>query len=193
MNMRWIFHSAIIIMIALYGCGPLESGVIDSGFFNTGGTDDPRKLIGIAYSRMYRSNRIIGARNVLRRAIELSEKDGDWYALAVSYNMMAYTYVEKEKDPAVAEGYYKKAYKLISENNFECELVHYYVGIALVNEMMEIEENSCEYAEEAEIALKEVKYNFQHQIRTCEGGQKEIVIAEDRVKKLRAHFGRCEQ
>ncbi|MCP4347662.1 MAG: hypothetical protein GY795_19325 [Desulfobacterales bacterium] len=183
---------SLLTIIAISGCGPLESGVIDSGFLNTGGTDDPRRLIGIAYNRMYKSNRIVGARNVLKRAIERSIKENDPYTLAVSYNMMGFTYIQKEKESKDAGIYYQKAIEIIEENYFDCELIHYYVGIALINEMQGIIENSCVYERKAKKTLDQVKYNFQNQIRIYKGGQKAIITAENRIKDLSLHL-RCEK
>ncbi|MDD3815647.1 MAG: tetratricopeptide repeat protein [Desulfocapsaceae bacterium] len=188
MKFRSIIQLSILLLLTASGCGSLESGVIDTGFFNTGGTDDPRRLIGVAYNRMYKSNRIIGARNVLKRAIERSQKENDLYALAVSYNMMGYTYIQKEKDPNEAKKYYDKAIELIEHNEFDCELIHYYIGMALSEELLGIKDNSCSYEKKAQKTLTRIKYNFQNDVDGCEFGQKEIYIAEKRLSELSKHL-----
>lgn len=184
-DMKYWSNLAATFLVILYiaGCGP-----IDSGFLNTGGTDDPRKLIGIAYSRIYESDRIIGGRNVLRRSIEQAKKRNDTYALAVSYNMMGFTYIQEEKDPNKAKPYYDKAIEIINKNQFDCELIHYYIGMALSEKLLGIIENSCSYEEKAKKTLVQVKHNFQNQIHVYEGGQKAINIAEIRVKELSSHL-----
>lgn len=183
-----IIQISILLLLALSGCGPLESGVIDTGFLNAGGTDDPRRLIAVAYNRMYVSNRIIGARNVLNRAIERSQKENDLYALAVSYNMMGYTYIQEEKDPNEAKKYYDKAIDLIEQNQFDCELIHYYIGMALSEELWGIKDNSCSYEIKSQETLARIKYNFQNDVGSCEYGQKEIYNAEKRLNDLSNHL-----
>jgi tetratricopeptide (TPR) repeat protein len=190
MNHHLIFNVAILMLLSITGCGPLESGIIDTGLFNTGGTDDPRRLIGVAHNRMYKSNRIIGARNVLRRAIERSQKENDLYALAVSYNMMGYTYIQEEKDPNEAKKYYDKAFLVIEQNQFECEYIHYYIGMALTEELWRIKENSCSYEKMAQETLSRVKYNWQNDEGGCEYGKKEIESAEKRLSDL-SHYLNC--
>ncbi len=188
MKLFFIVQIFILIMLSVSGCGPLESGVIDTGFVNTGGTDDPRRLIGVAYNRMYKSNRITGARNVLMRAIERSQKENDLYALAVSYNMMGYTYIQKEKDPNEAKQYYDKAIVLIQQNQFDCEYVHYFIGMALAEELWEIKDNSCRYENMAREKLSRIKYNYNNGEKACEYEQKEILIAEKRLDDLSTHL-----
>lgn len=187
-SMRKKLLVALIALICFSGCGPIESGVVDTGILNTGGTDDPRRLIRVAHDRMYHSHRIVGARNVLRRAIERSKAEGDPYALAVSYNMMGYTYIQLEKDPKAACQYYEKAHKIINEHRFDCELVHNYIGFALAHELWGEIENACVYKENAQNAIKMVKYNQQHQLRAYEGGNKAIHSADERVRSLIEHF-----
>ena len=178
-------------MFFIAACGPLESGVIDSGWLNTGGTNDPRRLIVVAYSRMYESNRIIGARNVLRRAIELSEKKSDLYALAVSYNMMGDTYIYKEKDPKMAEEYYYRALPIVQSNKYNCELVETYIGFALSNELRGIPGSSCNYALKCKDLMGKIKEEYHNQKHPCEGGSEAISYTEKRLNKLIDHLG-CE-
>jgi hypothetical protein len=174
----------ILILFFAGGCGPFESGVLDTGVFNTGGTDDPRRLIEIAYNRMYYSNRIIGAWNVLGRAIKMSIQSNDMYALAKSYNMMGYTYIDKERDIFTAEKYYNKAIKVIEANNFNCELVHSYIGLALVNMLRGIPENACAYKRKANNLIKKIECNYKRGISSCEGGMKSINDAKKRIHEL---------
>jgi hypothetical protein len=169
-----IFASALTIL-NISGCAP--------GFLNTGGTNDPRELIGVAYTRM-KSNRVVGARNVLRRSIEQSKKQHDQYALAVSYNMMGFTYIVEEKDPSKALDFYSNAFELIKSNNYECELIHNYIGVSLTNDLLGIPENVCSYRDKALKALELAKQNFREGQRKCEGGWRAVTIAEERIEKL---------
>ncbi len=169
----------LLVLLLTFGCAP--------GFLNTGGTNDPRELIGIAHSRM-KSNRVIGARNVLRRSIEQSKIKNDIYALAVSYNMMGFTYIVEEKDPGEAYDYYQKALEIINSNQFDCELIHNQIGFALMNEMWSIPENSCSYKEKAQATLDKVNFNYKNDLRKCEGDYKAISIAEERVLSLTSHL-----
>ena len=178
-------------MFFIASCGPLESGVIDSGWLNTGGTNDPRRLIVIAYRRMYESNRIIGARNVLQRAIELSEKKSDLYALAVSYNMMGDTYIYEEKDPKMAEEYYYRALPIVQSNKYNCELVETYIGFALSNELSGMPGTSCNYALKCKDLMGKIKEEYHNQKYPCEGGSEAISYTEKRLNKLLDHLD-CE-
>jgi hypothetical protein len=188
----FLLSATILLVFLSGGCGPFESGVLDSGALNTGGTDDPRRLIEVAYDRMYRANRVIGARNVLKRAIERSKQSNDLYALAVSYNMMGYTYIDKEKDPNTAEKYYNKAINVISGNNFYCELVHSYIGYALSNNLRGIPENSCAYEIKARNLIEKIKLNYQKKVILCEGGLDSINVAEKRLIDL-SNYLNCEK
>lgn len=183
------FFSVCILIMA---CGPIESGVLDTGVFNKGGTDDPRRLIDIAYNRLYKQNRIVGARNVLKRAIERSKRTGDFYALAVSYNMMGFTYVYKEKDPSISEMYFGRAIETISGGNYNCELVHSYVGIALSNYLKEIYHNAYVYEEKAKHMMKTIRSTYKENPRVCEYGPYSINIAEKRVVEL-SEFLKCKR
>jgi hypothetical protein len=181
-------YLVISIIFCFSACGPLESGVIDSGWLNTGGTNDPRRLITVAYSRMYESKRIIGARNVLRRAINISEKNGDLFALAVSCNMMGDTYIYEEKDPKMAEEYYNRALPIVQNNRYNCELVETYIGFALSNELRGLTDISCNYALKCKGLMEKIKEEYHsHQI-PCEGGSKTIFDTEKRLSKLFDHL-----
>jgi hypothetical protein len=188
MRLFSFFLTIALIALSILSCGPLESGVLDTGALNTGGTDDPRRLIEVAYSRLYGSNRVIGARNVLKRAIEQSILYNDLYALTVSYNMMGYTYIQKEKDPNIAEGYYNKAVKIAVENNFHCELVHAYIGLSLTNNLTGIYENSCVYKDKARKLVDQIKKNYKKEVLICEGGWKSIDAAEKRLNDLNSYL-----
>ncbi len=156
----------------------------DWGFLSTGGTNDHRKLIGIAYYRMYKQNRVVGTRNVLRRAIALSGKKGDLWALCTSYNMMAFTYIVKDKNLDRVESYYRRAVKIAEENNFDCELIHSYIGLALSSKLRGDTDQALSYEAKAEALLKKAKHNFENRIQEYEGGQKAIDLVEERFKTL---------
>jgi hypothetical protein len=175
----------LVTSLCICACGPIESGVIDSGAFNTGGTNNPRVLIKVAYSRMYGSNRVDGARNVLKRAIAISKKENDHYALAVSYNMMGYTYIHKEKDPVSAERYYEKALRIATSHDHKCEVVHAFVGFALSNSLKGIPENSCVFKEKAHSEYRSIM-NAAESGSFCEGGMESIRRAGKRVEELEA-------
>ena len=181
----------IPLLFVVTGCGSPFGGIL-----NTGGTNDPRKLISIAHDRMYRSGRIIGARNVLRRAIEQSEKSIDSYALAASYNMMAYTYIAQEIpnhqhaeiEADAARSYYLKAKIVAKTYGHECELIHTYIGMSLTNKILGAEDKACKYRMKGERLANSVKARMKENPNICEYGEKAIKSAEKRVMELNSHL-----
>nr|WP_319495066.1 hypothetical protein [uncultured Desulfobacter sp.] len=182
-----IYIFVIVIITLTTSCGPLESNGLNSGILNTGGTDNPRELIGIAYNRIYKSNRIIGARNVLKRAIEQSKKNNDFYALAVSYNMMGYTFFLKEKSPNQAEYYCQKALIITEENELKCEQIHSYIGLALYSKLRDDIAFACSYEKKANILFKKI-INSSEGVNVCEGGQRSISIVSKRLSSLKLYL-----
>jgi len=168
----------IILFILTSGCGPLESGVIDRGFFSVGGTNDPRLLIRVAGQR-YASNRIVGTRTVLRRAIARSQKKADHFALAISYNLMGYIYYQHEKDAKEAENYFRKALLVADENGLTCEKTRAYIHLALSSQLIHDKEKACFYKNRAENLLHEIHTDKSQMKGYCENGGVYVDNIED--------------
>tara|TARA_B110000008_G_scaffold257238_1_gene275256 strand:+ start:103 stop:711 length:609 start_codon:yes stop_codon:yes gene_type:complete len=171
----------LLVIIALLFLGTGCS--IDTGILNSGGTSDPRKLIGIAYHRMYEQNRVQGAINVLNQSIYRSEQRDDLWALATSHNMIAFAYLQLERHDKV-KYHYEEALEIAKENDFDCELAHSYIGLALFHGANGNKKLFLDYKSMANVCLSQIVNNVSKGIREYEFGQKAVDIVMKRVEEL---------
>jgi tetratricopeptide (TPR) repeat protein len=121
-------------------------------------TDDVDELIAIANYRMEELGRPTGARNVLRQALPLAEKEGSPVQLALVHNNLGRTFVRERIDPefdpdgrvrkenwARAEEHYLTSLQIARTNGLRWETLQAYYNLGNLFHVKGDVLKACEY------------------------------------------------